>query len=153
GHSLTWETVTADAAPDPRNTYAATKLHQEQLCRTWGREAGATVVALRYHNVYGPRMPRDTPYAGVVSIFASALGAGQAPQVFEDGHQMRDFVHVHDVARANVLALLSDDAEPGAYNVASGVPRTVGEVARVLTATVGPTAPAAEITGRWRLGD
>jgi len=153
GLTLAWEPVDEDVAADPRNAYAATKLHQEHLCRTWGREVGATVIRLRYHNVYGPRMPRDTPYAGVVSLFASALRAGRAPQVFEDGHQMRDFVHVHDVARANVLALLSDDAEPGAYNVASGVPRTVGDVARVLTATVGPTAPAAEITGRWRLGD
>jgi dTDP-L-rhamnose 4-epimerase len=153
GHSLTWEPVTEDTAPDPRNTYAATKLHQEHLCRTWGREAGATVVALRYHNVYGPRIPRDTPYAGVVSIFASALGAGQAPQVFEDGRQTRDFVHVRDVARANVLALLNDDVEPGPYNVASGSPRTVGDVAWALSDAAGPHAPRHEVTGRWRLGD
>ena len=51
-------------------------------------------VALRYHNVYGPRMPRDTPYAGVAAIFRSALEAGRAPRVFEDGGQQRDFVHV-----------------------------------------------------------
>ena len=63
------------------------------------------LTALRYHNVYGPRMPRDTPYAGVASIFASALAAGRAPRVFEDGGQLRDFVHVRDVAHANVLAL------------------------------------------------
>jgi len=150
---LTWEPVTEDAAPDPRNTYAATKLHQEHLCQTWGREAGAAVVALRYHNVYGPRMPRDTPYAGVVSIFASALGQGRAPQVFEDGRQMRDFVHVRDVARANVLALLNDNGEPGVYNVASGSPRTVGDVAWALSEAAGPHVPRPEVTGRWRLGD
>ena len=152
-HRLTWEPVTEDTAPDPRNTYAATKLHQEHLCQAWGREAGAAVIALRYHNVYGPRMPRDTPYAGVVSIFASALSQGRAPQVFEDGRQMRDFVHVRDVARANVLALLNDDGEPGAYNVASGSPRTVGDVAWALSEAAGPRAPRPEVTGRWRIGD
>ena len=68
----------------------------------------ATVISLRYHNVYGPRMPRDTPYAGVASIFASSLSAGQSPRVFEDGGQLRDFVHVRDVARANVQALCAD---------------------------------------------
>jgi dTDP-L-rhamnose 4-epimerase len=150
---LRWEPVTEDAPPDPRNTYAVTKLHQEHLCQTWGREAGATVVALRYHNVYGPRMPRDTPYAGVVAIFASALDDGRAPQVFEDGWQMRDFVHVRDVARANVLALLEDDVQAGPYNIASGSPRTVGEVASALSKAAGPHAPRPEVTGRWRLGD
>ena len=84
---------------DPRNVYAATKLHQEHLCAAYGREHDSAVVALRYHNVYGPRMPRDTPYAGVASIFRSALAAGRAPSVFEDGGQLRDFVHVSDVAR------------------------------------------------------
>ena len=88
-----------------RNVYAATKIHQEHLCFAYGRESGASVVALRYHNVYGPRSPVDTPYAGVASIFLSALRAGKAPQVFEDGGQRRDFVHVSDVARANLLAL------------------------------------------------
>ena len=69
-------------------------------------------MALRYHNVYGPRMPRDTPYSGVAAMFRSSLERGEAPQVFEDGGQMRDFVHVDDVARANVLALESVVAEP-----------------------------------------
>ncbi|MFN2504154.1 MAG: NAD-dependent epimerase/dehydratase family protein, partial [Acidimicrobiales bacterium] len=136
----------------PRNVYAATKLHQEHLCSLWGREAGATVVALRYHNVYGPRMPRDTPYAGVASIFRSALAAGQAPCVFEDGAQTRDFVHVDDVARANVLALTAPRVPPGAYNIASGTPRTVGDLARALTAAVDPDL-APVVTGQWRLGD
>ena len=124
-----WAPVDEDAPVDPRNVYAATKLHQEHLCSLWGREAGATVVALRYHNVYGPRMPRDTPYAGVASLFRSALAAGRAPEVFEDGGQTRDFVHVRDVARANVLALTADGVEAGACNVASGTPHTVGELA------------------------
>jgi dTDP-L-rhamnose 4-epimerase len=150
---LGWEPVDEQSAADPRNVYAATKLHQEHLCALWAREAGASAVALRYHNVYGPRMPRDTPYAGVASIFRSALAAGRAPEVFEDGRQLRDFVHVRDVARANVLALRGPRRAWGVYNVASGEPRTVGEMALGLAAAFGAGAPRPVVTGRWRLGD
>ena len=97
------------------------------------------MTALRYHNVYGPRMPRDTPYAGVASIFRSALAHGDAPRVFEDGAQTRDFVHVRDVAAANLAALAG---VPGAFNVASGTPRTVGDMAGALAAATGGPAPA-----------
>ena len=110
GGALTPEAVPEDAPLEPRSVYAATKLHQEQLCAAVGREAGWPVTALRYHNVYGPRMPRDTPYAGVASIFRSALAAGEAPAVYEDGAQRRDFVHVSDVAHANVRALTAGRA-------------------------------------------
>ncbi len=146
--------VGEDAPLDPRNVYAATKLHQEHLCASWAREHDTTVVALRYHNVYGPRMPRDTPYAGVASIFRSAIAGGRAPEVFEDGGQTRDFVHVRDVARAN-LAALTVDLPPGfhAYNVASGTPRSVGDLARALADAAGPQAPRPEIVGGYRLGD
>ncbi len=140
-----------DAVLDPRNTYAATKLHQEHLCGVFGREAGVPVTALRYHNVYGPRMPRDTPYAGVAAIFRSALERGEAPLVFEDGGQRRDFVHVADVAALNVAALTSPDPVVGPVNVASGSPHTVGELAAALSAAMG--GPAPEVTGRYRLGD
>ncbi|MGH9177491.1 MAG: NAD-dependent epimerase/dehydratase family protein [Acidimicrobiales bacterium] len=145
--------VPEDAPVDPRNVYAATKLHQEHLCAAWGREAGAPVTALRYHNVYGPRMPRDTPYAGVASVFMSAVAAGRSPQVFEDGRQRRDFVHVKDVARANVLALTAKEAVPGPFNVASGKVTTVGELAEALVAAAGHGAPRPVVTGRWRAGD
>ena len=91
---LTAATVTEDAPLDPRNAYAASKVAQEHLAAAWARMTGGSAVALRYHNVYGPRMPRDTPYSGVAAIFRSALEAGRAPQVFEDGQQRRDFVHV-----------------------------------------------------------
>lgn len=150
GRGVAWAPVDEDTPADPRNIYAATKLHQEHLCSLWGREAGAVVVALRYHNVYGPRMPRDTPYAGVASIFRSALAAGQSPLVFEDGGQTRDFVHVRDVARANVIALTRPDVVPGAYNVASGTPHTVGEMAVALARGAG-LEPV--VTGAWRPGD
>jgi dTDP-L-rhamnose 4-epimerase len=147
--AVAWEAVDEATPPDPRNVYAATKLHQEHLCQLWARESGATVVGLRYHNVYGPRAPRDTPYAGVASIFRSAVAAGRAPMVFEDGSQTRDFVHVTDVARANLLALTRPGVASGAYNIASGTPHTVLDMARLLA---GPGLPP-RVTGQWRLGD
>jgi dTDP-L-rhamnose 4-epimerase len=150
---LSPEAIGEDAAADPRNVYAATKLHQEHLAFAFARETGVPVTALRYHNVYGPRMPRDTPYAGVAAIFAGALAAGRAPRVFEDGGQLRDFVHVRDVARANLLALLAPEPAPGAFNVSSGTPRSVGEMAHALRAAHGEPAPAVEVTGEYRLGD
>lgn len=148
---LTSVEIDEDAPTDPRNVYAATKLHTEQLGFLYGRESGAAVCALRYHNVYGPRMPRDTPYAGVASIFRSAYAAGRAPQVLEDGGQRRDFVHVTDVARANLAALDSDRS--AALNVASGEPRTVLDLAEALAAGFGPGAPRPAVTGGFRLGD
>jgi dTDP-L-rhamnose 4-epimerase len=139
----------------PRSGYAATKVAQEHLVDVWARELDAGAIALRYHNVYGPRMPRDTPYAGVAAIFRSSLEAGRPPEVFEDGGQRRDFIHVHDVARANVAAVaaLSDDPPRGmnAYNIASGHPRTVGELAAELSKVVDGPEPI--ITGRFRPGD
>jgi dTDP-L-rhamnose 4-epimerase len=144
--------VPEDTPADPRNVYAATKLHQEHLCAAYARESGVALTVLRYHNVYGPRMPRDTPYAGVASIFRSALAAGRPPAVFEDGGQLRDFVHVRDVAQANVLALTAAEPVPGVFNVASGRPLTVGAMARALSAAF-PGAPEPVVTGDYRLGD
>jgi dTDP-L-rhamnose 4-epimerase len=149
---LATATVTEDAPLDPRNAYAASKVGQEHLAATWARMTGGSVVALRYHNVYGPRMPRDTPYSGVAAIFRSALEAGRAPQVFEDGAQRRDFVHVHDIARANLAALRAGTAGTvRAFNVASGEPHTVGEMATALAAAFG--GPDPQVTGQYRLGD
>ncbi|WP_306189125.1 MULTISPECIES: NAD-dependent epimerase/dehydratase family protein [unclassified Streptomyces] len=153
GRELRPGLVGEDAPPDPRNVYAATKLAQEHLSAAWARSTEGAAVSLRYHNVYGPRMPRDTPYAGVASFFRSALARGEAPRVFEDGRQRRDFVHVRDVAAANVAAL---EAEPprGAltvYNTGSGEPHTVGAMARALAAAYGGPEPV--VTGEYRLGD
>jgi dTDP-L-rhamnose 4-epimerase len=142
--------VTEDAPIDPRNVYAATKAHQEHLCAAYGREHGVAVTALRYHNVYGARMPRDTPYAGVASIFRSAVGAGRSPRVFEDGGQRRDFVHVDDVARANVAALTVGHPVDGPLNVASGQPHTVLDLALALCSGTGLTP---EVVGGGRVGD
>jgi dTDP-L-rhamnose 4-epimerase len=145
--------VGEDAPLAPRSTYAATKLAQEHLAAAWARQTGGGVWALRYHNVYGSRMPRDTPYAGVASIFRSALARGAAPQVMEDGQQRRDFVHVSDVAQANALALTTQPpagrCEP--VNICSGHPHTVGDLATELARAMG--GPAPEIVGGARAGD
>jgi dTDP-L-rhamnose 4-epimerase len=154
GRSLTSVLVDEDAPLDPRSVYAATKLAQEHLSAAWARQTGGSVAALRYHNVYGPGMPKDTPYSGVAAIFRSALVAGRAPRVFEDGGQRRDFVHVSDVAKANVAALAATAGGSSglrAYNVASGRPATVGEMATALAAAVGGAEPV--VTGEFRLGD
>ncbi|MDQ6524006.1 NAD-dependent epimerase/dehydratase family protein [Nocardioides sp. LHD-245] len=148
--------VDEDAALAPRNAYAASKVAQEHYSLAWARQTGAAVVALRYHNVYGAGMPRDTPYSGVAAMFRSSLERGEPPRVFEDGQQRRDFVHVDDVARANLLAATAvAAAAPGtfrAFNVASGHPVTVAEVAALVArGAEHPLAP--EVTGEYRLGD
>jgi len=178
---LATTTVAEDAPLDPRNAYAASKVAQEHLAASWARLTGGAAIGLRYHNVYGPRMPRDTPYSGVAAIFRSCLENGLPPRVFEDGGQRRDFVHVRDVARANLLALEAVDrtvgGAPGAaatpaaataaataaagaaagagglrcYNVASGAPHTVGEMASALAVAFGDIEPV--VTGEYRLGD
>ena len=153
GTPLGWAPVDEHTRLDPRSSYAASKVAQEHYASAWARQAGGSVVALRYHNVYGPGMPQDTPYSGVAAMFRSAVERGEPPRVFEDGGQMRDFVHVDDVARANVLALGAViDGSPGqatAYNVCSGRPISIRDVA----AAVAPAGLEPTVTGEYRLGD
>ncbi|MFC8732494.1 NAD-dependent epimerase/dehydratase family protein [Luteimicrobium sp. NPDC057192] len=159
GRPLVPVLVTEDAALEPRNVYAATKLFQEHLASSWARATGGTAALLRYHNVYGPGLPAGTPYAGVAALFLDALERGRAPRVFEDGGQRRDFVHVDDVAAANLAAVAwSAGGGPGeragvarAFNVGSGEVRTVGDLASALArATRGPEPV---VSGEYRLGD
>jgi dTDP-L-rhamnose 4-epimerase len=153
---LAWEVVAEDSRLDPRSSYAASKVAQEHYTAAWARQADAVAIALRYHNVYGPGMPRDTPYSGVAAMFRSSIERDEPPQVFEDGGQMRDFVHVSDVAAANVLALrATTDASPGrfaAYNVCSGEPVSIGQVAELVAEGAGSDL-LPEVTGGYRLGD
>ncbi len=151
GNPLEIGLVDETAPFDPRNAYATSKVAQELYASNWARLTGGSVIALRYHNVYGPGMPRDTPYAGVAAIFTSALKRGEAPQVFEDGGQRRDFVHVRDVAAATVLACERHMEGVGAYNVGSGTPRTVGDMAAALSGALNGPQPV--VTGQYRLGD
>ncbi|GAB91314.1 NAD-dependent epimerase/dehydratase family protein [Gordonia rhizosphera] len=153
GRPLQWGLTGEDTPFAPSTSYAASKCAQEHYARAWTHQTGGSVIALRYHNVYGPRMPRDTPYAGVASIFRSRLAAGLAPLVFEDGEQMRDFVHVDDVALANLRAIEAIERLPGftALNVCSGTPISIGTVARLLAEAA--RGPAPVITGDFRAGD
>ncbi|MEN4475023.1 NAD-dependent epimerase/dehydratase family protein [Mycolicibacterium cosmeticum] len=151
GEPLRWRLVDEDQPVRPRSLYAASKAAQEHYALAWAEATGASVVALRYHNVYGPGMPRDTPYSGVAAIFRSALEAGTLPQVYEDGGQMRDFVHVDDVAAANLAAIAAESGGFEAFNVCSGRPVAIREVAEWLCAARGRAEP--EITGRYRSGD
>lgn len=155
GEPLHPELIDEDAPLDPRNVYALSKLAQEHLAGSWARATGGSAIALRYHNVYGPGMPQNTPYAGVGSLFRSALERGEAPRVFEDGRQRRDFVHVRDVASANLAALHAvsgmQDGAFRAFNVGSGHVHTIGELAAALSGAAGGPAPVT--TGEYRLGD
>ena len=151
---LSWAPVPEEAPLRPTSVYAATKLAQENLVAAWCRGTGAAVVALRYHNVYGPRMPYDSPYSGVAALFRTRIAAGEPPLVFEDGRQMRDFVHVHDVARANRLALeLPRERPPGLYprQYLLRLPRSVGWAAVTLAERSGGPPPI--ITGEYRVAD
>jgi dTDP-L-rhamnose 4-epimerase len=154
GEELAWRLVDEDACLRPRSLYAASKTAQEHYALAWSEATGGSVVALRYHNVYGPGMPRDTPYSGVAAIFRSALEMGDPPRVFEDGGQMRDFVHVNDVAAANLAAVSSVGDRDGctAVNVCSGRPISILQVASALCDARG-AALSPVITGRYRSGD
>ncbi|MFB2581573.1 NAD-dependent epimerase/dehydratase family protein [Herbiconiux sp. P15] len=155
GEPLEPEFIAESEPLDPRNVYAGTKLGQEHLAASWARSTGGRAIGLRYHNVYGPGMPQNTPYAGVASLFRSALARGEAPRVFEDGGQRRDFVHVRDVAGANLAAVAGVSAQPSgtfrAFNVGSGVVHTIGDMAAALARAAGGPSPV--VTGEYRLGD
>jgi dTDP-L-rhamnose 4-epimerase len=151
GEELRWRLVGEDAPLRPRSLYAASKTAQEHYALAWAEATDGSVVALRYHNVYGPMMPRDTPYSGVAAIFRSAIERGEPPRVFEDGGQMRDFVHVTDVAAVNVAAVQADTGGFAAFNVCSGRPISIMDVATRICDARGGQPPV--VTGQYRSGD
>jgi dTDP-L-rhamnose 4-epimerase len=134
------------------SVYALSKRDQEEICLLYGRTYGLPVVALRYFNIYGTRQALSNPYTGVAAIFASRLLNGRAPLVFEDGRQMRDFVSVHDVVTANLLAMESARADGHALNIGSGMPISIREVATTLSNALEVNI-LCELTGKYRAGD
>jgi dTDP-L-rhamnose 4-epimerase len=138
--------------PSLSSIYALNKYAQERMCLITGKAYGIPTLALRFFNVFGPNQALSNPYTGVLAIFAARLLNNRPPLVFEDGLQRRDFVHVHDVARACVLALESNHSND-AFNVGSGQSRTILSVARDLARVMGRPAIAPEITGKYRAGD
>jgi dTDP-L-rhamnose 4-epimerase len=136
----------------PTSVYAVSKQDQEQYCLAVGRAYGIPTVAFRYFNVYGTRQALSNPYTGVCAIFSSRLLNDQAPLIFEDGEQSRDFVHVSDIVRANVLALETDNGDYEAMNIGTGHPTSVRQIAEMLAAGLGKNI-APEIVGKYREGD
>jgi dTDP-L-rhamnose 4-epimerase len=136
-----------------KSVYAIGKFVQERLTLTLTRQYGMSGVALRLWNAYGPGQALSNPYTGVLAIFAARIANGQAPMVFEDGQQRRDFVHVRDVARAFLLALDRPEADGEVFNIGSGEDRTVEAVALLQASAMGRPDLAPELTGKARAGD
>jgi len=139
-------------APDIASVYALTKLDQERICLLVGEAYGVPAVALRFFNTYGPRQALSNPYTGVLAIFAARLLNDAPPLVFEDGRQQRDFVSVHDVARACRLAYESERAGE-VYNVGSGMAQPIVELAQRTARVLGKERIEPRVTGKYRVGD
>lgn len=152
GSDLTPVLTAEDKPLSPSSVYAITKKSQEDLALCFGGAYGIPTIALRFFNTYGSRQALSNPYTGVAAIFMGRLKNGKPPLIFEDGAQTRDFVHVHDVARSIVKGIDAPDSCSGAFNVCTGRPVAVADVARILAERLGlPTRP--EIVGRFRAGD
>lgn len=135
----------------PTSVYAVSKRDQEELCLSVGNAYGIPTIALRYFNVYGPRQSLSNPYTGVAAIFTCRLLNDRAPIVFEDGIQSRDFVHVRDIVKANLLALEPSAADGHALNVATGRSLSLRQLLTALRDKLG--GPEPEYTGEFRKGD
>jgi dTDP-L-rhamnose 4-epimerase len=149
--------VDAEPTPEdkplaPTSVYAISKRDQEELSLSIGRAYNIPSVALRYFNIYGTRQSLSNPYTGVAAIFSSRLRNGKSPIVYEDGGQSRDFIHVSDIVRANLLAMKRREADYEAFNVGTGVATSILGVAKLLgRALKAPIAPT--VTGKFRAGD
>jgi dTDP-L-rhamnose 4-epimerase len=139
--------------PSLASVYALSKFDQERMCLMVGRAYRIPTTALRFFNVYGTRQALSNPYTGVLAIFASRLLNDKRPSVFEDGLQRRDFVSVHDVARACCLALERPAAAGGVFNVGSGQSYSIAEIAERIARVLGKEYLQPELTGKYRVGD
>jgi dTDP-L-rhamnose 4-epimerase len=149
---LTSAPTAEDKPLRPTSVYAISKMDQELLCLSIGSAYDIDAVALRFFNTYGPRQALSNPYTGVAAIFSSRLLNGRRPLAFEDGQQLRDFIHVRDVARAVVASLDSKAAAGNAINVGVGDPLTVTEVASALATSLGVDLEP-EVSQTARAGD
>jgi dTDP-L-rhamnose 4-epimerase len=144
---------TAESKPVlPTSIYAITKRDQEEMCLVVGRAYGIPSAALRFFNIYGPRQSLGNPYTGVAAIFSSRILNNHPPVVFEDGNQTRDFVHVKDVVQAISLALTRDEANGQVFNVGTGRPTSIKEVAILLSRKLRRDV-APQIEYKFREGD
>jgi dTDP-L-rhamnose 4-epimerase len=134
------------------SVYALSKRDQEELCLVFGRTYGLPVTALRFFNIYGTRQALSNPYTGVAAVFASRILNGKQPLIFEDGEQMRDFVHVDDIVRANLLAMDRPESNGHVINIGCGKPITIRQVAEKLAGSLGMEVVPV-ITNKYRAGD
>lgn len=153
GEALTPLPTPETKTPDPTSVYALSKYDQERLCLLTGAAYGVPTAALRFFNAYGTRQALSNPYTGVLAIFGSRYLNGSPPKIFEDGRQLRDFVHVTDVARAVALALEAPEADGETFNVGSGDPRSVLDIARLTGEVLGKSGLEPEVVGTYRVGD
>lgn len=144
--------TTEEKLSDTNSVYALSKRDQEQLCLIYGRTYGIPVTALRFFNIYGKHQALSNPYTGVAAIFAARMINGQPPLIFEDGEQMRDFVNIHDIVRANMLAMDRSESNGQVINIGCGKAISVKQVATLLAKALGKeTAPV--VTRKYRVGD
>ncbi len=136
----------------PTSIYAITKRDQEEMCLAIGRAYGIPTVALRYFNIYGPRQSLSNPYTGVCAIFSSRIKNNNPPIIFEDGLQTRDFISVHDIVAANLLVMNSSNADYEVYNVGTGKPISIIDVAITLIGLYGKNLKP-EVVNKYRSGD
>lgn len=142
-----------DKPPQHTSIYAITKKTQEEMALCFGAAYRIPTVSLRFFNVYGSRQALSNPYTGVAAIFMGRLRSGKPPLIFEDGAQSRDFIHVSDVAEAVVRSVeLEDDEVTGTFNVCTGRPITIRQVAETLAERLGVEVPP-RVVGRYRVGD
>lgn len=156
---LEWKGTPCDHAPThedkplrPTSIYAITKRDQEEMALSIGREYNIPVVALRYFNIYGTRQSLSNPYTGVAAIFSSRVLNGNVPVVFEDGKQLRDFIHISDIVQANLLATNKSEGDYQVFNIGSGRPISILNVAEKVIASFGKDISAI-VTNTARPGD
>ena len=145
--------TTEDKSPELASVYALSKYDQERMCMIVGNAYQIPTVALRFFNIYGSLQALSNPYTGVLAIFASRLLNNKPPLIYEDGYQRRDFVHVHDIARACRLAAETPEAAYQVFNIGSGQVYTIRELAARLATVLGKEGLIPEITGKYRVGD
>ena len=144
--------TTETKPPESTSIYAITKRDQEEMVLATGKTYGIPAIALRYFNVYGPRQSLSNPYTGVAAIFMSRIKNNHVPLIFEDGNQSRDFVSVHDIVQANLLAMQNTAADYESFNVGTGNPVTIKQVANILLQLYGKQLKP-EVNGKFRKGD
>lgn len=139
--------------PSPSSVYALSKYDQERLCLLVGAAYNIPTTALRFFNIYGTRQALSNPYTGVLAIFSSRFLNNKPPVIFEDGLQRRDFVSVHDITQACLLALENTQAKGEVFNIGSGVNYSITEIAQKVAQALDKQDIKPEITGEYRVGD